>query len=448
MIRPPNSAVRGISAAAWLVVATALCARSASAADPNVFRPRPETDLVSFSRLLTARSPELQVAQLEVELASADVTQSHLLENPAADLSWATVPVGETNPPNLQQRYTSVPAYGLGLSWRMQLGKRGPRQDRARALEQSAKASRDATARVAALMLLRSLGSLAVSTMRVDAARGMLDNAKGSLELAKNRLDATFGTPLDVDRLQIEVSRVEQMIARSEGDVSTSLAECSAMLGMRCEGFPDRDTAKRFLEAWVDRGAGMTVGSIEQRADIRALQGYEQAADSELRLARAQAIPDPTIRVGFLHDRFTVSGNQQNSFNLTVVVPLPVFDHGQAQAQAAVARQQRYAGQRVRLLDSARARIPALRATLEIQRSRGRKIATEMLPRARAVLGDLERAASNRLVALTDVIQARRTVQELTIDEADSIGSAFEASLDLISQLPGAAETGGQGAGP
>ncbi|MBI5532275.1 MAG: TolC family protein [Deltaproteobacteria bacterium] len=426
---------------------------AALAAEPPraVFHPRPDIDLGALTRLVVARSAAMQAAQLELEQASAEVHQSKLLENPAGDFAWGTVPVGESNPPGLDAPYLNVPNYGVGLSYRFLLGKRGPRQERAKALEGGARAMRDSLGRQQALALVRLLGVLAIASMRADGAQGILDDAKRSLELVKSRLAASFGTELDVDRLQIEVNRVENVISRSEGEISASLAECAAALGTPCEGFGSREEAKAFLKVWVDRGAAMTGNSIEERPDIRALAAYEQAAQAELSLARAQSIPDPTVRVGFLHDRFTVSGNQRNSFNLTVVVPLPVFDHGQAQAEAAASRQARVAAQRQRLLESARARIPMLRKTLEIQRKRERAIANEMLPRARAVLQDLERAAANRLVALTDVIQARRTVHELMGEEADSIGNAFEASLELISQLPGSSNVSTeppQGAGP
>jgi outer membrane protein, heavy metal efflux system len=415
--------------------------RPAQASEPPrlTFRPRTDIDLTAIMRLIVARSPALQGAQLDVDLASAERLQSTLWDNPAADFAWGTVPVGETNPAGLDSPYANIPNYGVGLSYRLLLGKRGPRQDRARALESGARATRDAVARAQALALVRLLGGLAIATMRAEGAHGILDDAQHSLELAKSRLNAAFGTPLDVDRMQIEVNRVEQLIARGEGEISASLAECAAQLGMQCEGFGSRDDAKAFLSVWVDRAGAMTAGPIEHRPDIVALGAYERAARAELRLAHAMAIPDPTLRVGFLHDRFTVSGNQMNSLNLTVVVPMPVFDHGQAQAQAASARQSRTAAQRERMIESARARIPSLRKTLEIQRQRERSIVTQMLPRARAVLQDLERAASNRLVALTDVIQARRTVHELMGEEADSMGHAFVASIELIAQLPGGA---------
>ena len=57
------------------------------------------------------------------------------------------------------------------------------------------------------------------------------------------------------------------------------------------------------------------------------------------------------------------------------------------------------------------------------------------LPRAQGVLDDLERAASSRLISLTEVIQARRTLDELLFQEAASYADAYQASVDLLAAL-------------
>ncbi|HQP36538.1 MAG TPA: TolC family protein [Polyangiaceae bacterium] len=408
-----------------------------------VFRPSPDQDLAQLSTLVAQRLPALQQASLEVDLASAEVRQSRLLENPTADFAVGTIPVGQTNPRDLASPYANVPNYGVGLSYRFLIGKRGPRQERATALEGAAQATRETLIRRATVELVGRLGDLALATLRADGARAMLDDAKRSVELARARLASSFGTPLDVDRLEIEAQRVDQVVLRNEAAASEALSSCSSILGSPCVGFTDRNQARAFLIRWVDRAEAITQIAVEQRSDIRALDELRRAASAEQRLARAMAVPDPTVRVGYLHDRFVVSGNQQNSLNVAVAVPLPIFDRGQAMQQAAVSKAARLSSQRQLQIDAARARIPALRRTLEIQRSRGRAIETQMLPRARGVLRDLETAATNRLVPLHDVIQARRTVNDLMMDESDSLEAAFGAALELMLQLPGAQDSVG-----
>ena len=62
----------------------------------------------------------------------------------------------------------------------------------------------------------------------------------------------------------------------------------------------------------------------------------------------------------------------------------------------------------------------------------------EVIPRAERALSDLSRAGDRQLVPLTDVIQARRTLNDLLLDDADSTSDAFQAALALIAETPAA----------
>jgi cobalt-zinc-cadmium efflux system outer membrane protein len=174
------------------------------------------------------------------------------------------------------------------------------------------------------------------------------------------------------------------------------------------------------------------------RPDVRALDAFQRASSAEADLARAQALPDPTVRLGYTYDQFTVSGNQANSLNVTLSLPVTIFDHGQAQLQAAEARRARLQQQRALTLRSSTTRVAALRELLRLQQKRQEAIA-KTLPRARAVLDDLQRAANSRLIPFTDVIQARRTLDELLVEEADSYSDSFQTSVDLIAEMGPAA---------
>ena len=105
-----------------------------------------------------------------------------------------------------------------------------------------------------------------------------------------------------------------------------------------------------------------------QRADIRALAAYGNAAAAARELADARKIPDPTVRLGYLRDQFVISGNQLNSVNVGVSLPLPVFDHGQGERLSAEASLRHLNDERTQRLAVAKARIPALqqRRTLSL----------------------------------------------------------------------------------
>jgi len=400
-----------------------------------VFRADPALDFDRLEVLVRELSPQLRPAQRQAALAEIEVQQTHLYANPTLDAEWATLPVGRTNPGNLDHPYANVPSYAVGVGYTFPIGKRGPRQRRAQASALGAAAEVDLTARENALALADVLGNLATATLRHEGMRELVQGSQHSVELAAARLQAKFGTPLEVDRLSVDVQRTQQLMLSVEADIRESLASCSQLLGSPCESFSDGRAARSYLERWLTQTAPAHP-ALDQRPDVRALDAYVAASRADRQLAEAEAIPDPTLHVGYVHDRFVISGNQRNSFNVSLSVPLTVFDRGQVHKRAAETAHQQLTDERERRIAAARARIPVLNERLTLQRSRCESLTEQILPMSRAVLSDLEKAVENRLIPLTDVIQARRTVSELLIEEAESCGDAYDATLELIREIP------------
>lgn len=419
-------------AAAFAVIISASSVARAEDAAPT-YSPRPEHDLSTLLELVRHRSPTLQVDLLAADIARADARQARLLGNPVVDATWGTIPVGETNPPNLGSPLTSIPSYSVGVSYTFPLGKRGPRQERGNALAEGAAHAAEASARFEALELARVLGRIAVTRLRIDGLRSLAAQQREVIELSRLRLQQGFGTPLDIDRLEIELSRSEQQVLVTDAEEQAGLTACAAYIGAPCRAIASAKDARALIVAWAKRATEGTP-HLELRPEIRALDAFQRASIAETKLARAQAIPDPSVRLGYTYDQFSVSGNQVNSLNVSVSIPVTIFDHGQAQLQAAEARRSRIGAQRALTLRSSATRIVALRELLRLQQKR--QVAIERtLPRARAVLDDLRRAASGRLIPLTDVIQARRTLDELLVEEADSYSDSFQTSVDLIAEM-------------
>lgn len=398
---------------------------------------RPEHDLSTLIELVRRRSPGLQVDLLAADVARADARQARLLGNPVLDATWGTIPIGETNPPNLGSPLTSIPSYSVGVSYTFPLGKRGPRQERGNAIAEGATHVAEASARGQGLELARILGRVAVTRLRIDGLRSLAAQQRVVIELTRARLAQGFGTPLDIDRLEIELSRSEQQVLVTEAEEQAGLTACAAYVGVPCRAMASAEDARALVVAWAKRASAGTP-HVEMRPDVRALEAFQRASVAEAELARAQALPDPTVRLGYTYDQFTVSGNQANSLNVTVSLPVTIFDHGQAQLQAAEARRARLQQQRALTLRSSVTRVTALRELLRLQQKRQEAIA-KTLPRARAVLDDLQRAANGRLIPFTDVIQARRTLDELLVEEADSYSDSFQTSVDLIAEMGPAA---------
>ncbi|HEX5656986.1 MAG TPA: TolC family protein [Polyangiales bacterium] len=390
--------------------------------------------LADLTHAVELGAPELAAGRRELAMARGEAQQARLLANPNVEAAWSALPVGRLNPRGLDHPYANVPNYAVGVEYTFPWRKRAPRRERADALARGAQASLEFTTRDRALELAEVLGSVATATLRREGIADLIAGGRRATEVAEARLRTGFGTPLDVDQLRIDVDRTEQLLSGAESDILENLAACASLVGMRCERFADAKAARAFLQAWLLRDDAP--GDLVQRADLRALQAFASAASAESKLADALKLPDPTVRFGYVHDRFTVAGNQLNSLNLSVSVPVAVFDRGQGQKQIAEASHRHLVEERNARLAVANARVPALLERHALSLSRCQRLDSELIPRARGVLGQLESAVQSQLLPVTQVIQARRVVSELFIEEADSCGDAYRATLELAREIP------------
>lgn len=404
-----------------------------AAPDGAIFVPSAEVDLAGLIRMVRDRSPLLQQEHLAVELSQAEARQSRLIDNPVLDAAVGTLPLGDPNPPELPRPLTNIPNYSVGVSLRPDLVRRGPRIARAEGLLRAAEAHRRYAVRVQALLFLRTLGELATATLRLAADQRLTAQARGAFTLARDRVRTGFGTPLDGDRAEMEFLRLEQQVAADQGELLAIQAACAEYIGARCGSVPDEAEARRFLDTWLARAEEVT-GALASRPDLQALAAQRAAAVAEGQLARAQLVPDPTLRIGYTYDSFVASGNQQHSMSVSLSTPLPVVDHGQAGSQAAQARARRFAEQQRLTLVAAQARTESLRQALAMQRQRLATLQQQVVPRAQAILRDVRRAFEARAVPLTDLNQAQHALDELLLQEATALGDAFRLSVDLFEQ--------------
>jgi cobalt-zinc-cadmium efflux system outer membrane protein len=443
----------------WFVaVLLAATSPSASTAPRDVARtataaldPSPLVGPEWLAPLVRAGAPDVRASETDVDVAIAGERQSERLGNPSLDLSWGTIPIGPTNPRDLADPLGAIPNYGVGLSYTVPLAKRGPTQRRATATRQATEATRDASVRDATLALADVLGRLAATTLRRGGLVDLAADAGRAVDLAELRVAAQLGSPLDVARLRIERARTDDLLRGVDGELAALRASCAPWVGRPCADFASPEAARAFLDAWLTRaphgdGAARTAAltaTIDARPDLAALAFAEDAARADATLARRQALPDPTIRLGFVHDSFAASGAQPNALNLAVALPLPVFDAGQAAEQAAERRSVGLAAQRARLRDAARARVPALLDTLDAQLARRRHVTDDTIPEARRVLADVARAVDQRLLPLSDLLQSRRALSELLLEEADAYLAAYQALLGLYAERGPEAGEGG-----
>jgi cobalt-zinc-cadmium efflux system outer membrane protein len=383
-----------------------------------------------LAQLLWESSAELQLSRGRVAQARGDYERAQLLPNPGLDVSMNTIPLGPlntANDPSLTSPW-QVPNYGFGLSELVELGKRGPRQESTRRALDAAMYDARELFRQRFYDLQEHLGEIAAAQARVGELKEVADGAHHMTAIQKARSERGESQGLDADRALLEEEKLQAAVLQEEEHLLTELRACSDVLGIPCEPFDTTEQADAFL----DRAMGVAGTPLEDRPDIRSLQAQEDSARALQTLSSRKAIPDPTLRVGYVRDEFVASGNQQNSLYVGVSIPLPMFDHGQADARAAAAAAEAAGRARERTLAAARVSLSRLQQQKKSLETRHKQLREHALPLARDVVQRLDQALGRGGIAVQDLIFARRTLAELLIDDRDLDMDEFRNAVELL----------------
>jgi cobalt-zinc-cadmium efflux system outer membrane protein len=380
-------------------------------------------------------SPDVLAARRDLIDAEAARDRTYLLPNPSLTGAWNTIPVGDrpTIDPatNRPVGFWDVPNYSVGLSQLFELGKRGPRQ---RAAEATREGSQHGVLDVylhAYFAVLESLAEQAAASARLAVLGRLVTDSQESLRLQRARADKGDIAPLEVDRLEVEHSRLTSSMTEAQADREAALITCGGILGAPCPRFASEADARRFLANQAVPPAVEGEAAIAGRPDLQALRAERTRLGAELTLAERQKIPDPVASVGFVHDRFVASGNQPNSFNASLTIPLPIFDRGQTETTRARRRLATNQVAITALSGSVLRGIAAQRGQLQILSTRARLLDEQAVPRARSVVERTEAAFRRGGVAFPDVLLARRAFEELELDRIEVAAATHRASVNL-----------------
>ena len=365
---------------------------------------------------LWARSPELQLARSRVAQARADAVRANLLPNPALDISANTLPIGQSNPANLDNPLANVPNYQFAISTLIELGKRGPRQESTRQAALAAAYDALEQLRQRYHELEEHIGEIAAAEVRIDALRQLAEDAAHLTTIQRNRMEKGDAAAIDSDRAQLEEDTYLANLSEAEEALITELRLCSTLSGSECQQFGDVALAQQWLSRPMPDGSS---ASVEDRPDLKSLQAAVASARAAEKLADRSAIPDPTLRVGYVRDQFLISGNQQNSLFVGLSIPLPLFNHGQAESQAAAVTADAADRARAMTLNQAQVELNRIDDQAKSLAARSALLKGRALPLAKDVVQRLDAAVTRGGAGFQDLILARRTLGELLINATE-----------------------------
>jgi cobalt-zinc-cadmium efflux system outer membrane protein len=423
--RPRRRAALAVALSAALLSSGGLAAaqsdarRTAPAGAPVAALLRDDRALAAW---LAERSADVHAADARVAQAQADVGAARvLLPNPALDAALGGIPLGSG-------AFAGQSNVSLGLTQTVELGKRGPRVDAAELRAREATRSYDGALADKVSDARTALGRVAYLKARLTALEDNLAGAKKVSELQTARLEKGAISGNDLDRLLLDNLGLETDVARSRADYQGALAACQSLLQAPCEvgaaGVADVDAA-----AALPPGVG--AAELQRRPDVEAARLEGDASEQDAVLARRKAIPDPTFRLGYYRDNTLGMGTSPNTLQLSVSIPLPLFDRGQhaeAHARARVV-EQRHLG--AALVAAAEGNLAALLARKSFLESAVHTVSTVAVPKSAGVLDAMVKSMDRGQVNMTDLLLARRTHVALVLGELDLRFEYFTVRSDL-----------------
>lgn len=191
---------------------------------------------------------------------------------------------------------------------------------------------------------------------RVEALREALDRMDEVAAMVKERRQAGDISGYDQSRIERERAGLRARLDQANAALQHKRESLHALLDTDEQQMnqplagqlqPDLPSP---LQTYMDR--------LDQRGDLKRLQARADSAGFAQRAAGRAWVPDPTLGVGF--NRVEQPGADGGGLLLSVSLPIPVFDQGQAQAVEASARRNEAEARRLRRLEEVRASVRGL----------------------------------------------------------------------------------------
>jgi cobalt-zinc-cadmium efflux system outer membrane protein len=448
------------SASKWILVGLLLAApRLAIAADSAaVSKAAPAAlSLAEAWRTAFLNNWDLLAAKSDVDIATAQRLVAREFPNPSLSLGTSKISV-DGHPNRTSQgnglwdrSYDTVAAVGQLIELG---GKRKARKDSAAAGLCGAEAR---------LADARRLLDLAVTQAYVAAAladrnRRVLAESAASLRqeatIAAVRHRAGDISAADQSQIEIAAERLELDSRAADAGARTARIQLEILLGERePHGRTElAETLERLSDASAGQQAagsgssgpdapagntsrpaaapGQTMAPL-QRADYVAAEAARAKAEADLRLQKAQRVPDPTVSFQYEHE----PPDLPNSVGLVVSLPLPLWNRNKGNVAAAEAAARQAATQAEKVRAQMLADIAGARVAFDAAQARWRRYREELEPKSGRVRESVALAYEKGQASLLDLLGAQRTDNEVRLATAQAAADAVSAAAVLHAAL-------------
>lgn len=372
--------------------------------------------------LAERRHSQLAEAHALAEAAAGRAQQAGALPNPELIVGAQQLPLDRDG--SNQREYVAGVAQPIPLGSRLDKAREAElleREVRVRGLELT---RRDLRKRVHSAFATALYQEKAFQTQSQIARYG-----ERAVAITKARVEAGDTLPEDLARVEMEFARAQIELQRATAMRTQSLLALAAAIGdvnlnvKSLAGSLDALFELPTLEALA--------ASLSAQPELQLAETSVRASNARVDLARAERIPD--VKVEVLYHR--LEGSKENTLDIGVSLPLPLFDRNQgklrearAEAAAAEARSRLTENELQFRLRESHAQLTSALATT-------RALQTEILPRAEAILKAAEARYAAGDASLSELLPARRDWATLELSHLESLRDVMQAWAEVAGYL-------------
>lgn len=303
--------------------------------------------LATFAAASPARAEERAPAALSAQEFLARVAKSHpslpLLEAVADEAAAGVTAAGVWANPSLSYSREVVFASGRGLPenyvvFELPLelsGRRGLRVEGAQLGVEAAQATSTRDRSGLLSESLRIYWSAAQARQALGALRQEREALGTLVEAVRSRTSAGDVSGYDLDRLEVEVETLDDLVADAERELEAWRRRIALLVGAPAARFDAGDPL--VLPRKPPAEAGLVLQALAARADYKAARFRVAQAERELSAGRRGWVPSLLLAGGSKSSSVS-TGEPAWGYVAGLSLSLPVFDHGQGETARARAR--------------------------------------------------------------------------------------------------------------
>jgi len=277
-----------------------------------------ELDMETAVEMYVTRNPNLQATREQIEMARGRLNQSGVWPNPTLNFSQEGFPFGDS-----QASFWEDQEFHFGAGQLFELGgKRGHRQEVARLDLNARELEIEDVLRLGKARVKRAFLAAHYAQRKRELAEDLFSTYERLRDIHQQRLEAGDVSGLSQLKINGEVLRYLTAVAQAQIDLTQAWNELAALIA-----WPGLIQPKLELPEGIE-GMEKSLKELQQlalqsRSDLAVQRVEVQKNQADIRLQRAQRVPDLTVGGGYKRDF------GQNTYFLGLDLPLPLFDRNQ-----------------------------------------------------------------------------------------------------------------------